>query len=566
LAGERRFDPRTKSNFEEIVAMSLTQILRAQRNIALACCILFLLVAPLHAQFSYRDLYDFNCQTGGCYPQNVGTLVQIGDGSFDGATKDGASGNVGTLFQVTTSPPVAYIDFLDFASSYGTNPGGAVVFDTYGNLYATTTGGGANGNGTLIVMFLGSPLDLHDFTVAEGFPVAPPVLGKDGNLYGFTTNGAAYTVTIPSPTYHSLGTYAPGSVYAPLLLAADGYLYGTSDNGGKNNLGTVFRMTSPSGAIKTIFNFNGKNGNYVYSPLVQDSAGNFYGTTFNGGANDTGVIFKLTPKGAYTRLRDFDASGCNNSGANPGAGLAFGTDGNLYGVATNGGANCAGTIFQISTSGSGFSKLVDFTGMGGSAPGANPYAGLALNTNGTFYGLTIDGGANEDGVYFSLTPVNFRQILAVEGPIFVLPGGPVEIFGNNLTQTYQVNFGGAQAQFQVSSDTSMSATVPMDAVDGVIVDTLQTGLQIQTLSAMHILPLITNLDPPSGPVGTQVGIVGGGFAGATKVTFGGVKATNFTVVSPSLIQAIVPRGAKTGKVVVTTPNGTAASPEKFTVN
>ncbi len=103
-------------------------------------------------------------------------------------------------------------------------------------------------------------------------------------------------------------------------------------------------------------------------------------------------------------------------------------------------------------------------------------------------------------------------------------------------------------------------------MDGLVSVILATGEQVESESTLHILPKITNLDPPSGPVGTQVGIVGGGFAGATKVTFGGVKATNFTVVTPSLIQAVVPARAKTGKVDVTTPNGKAVSPEKFTVN
>jgi uncharacterized protein (TIGR03437 family) len=105
-----------------------------------------------------------------------------------------------------------------------------------------------------------------------------------------------------------------------------------------------------------------------------------------------------------------------------------------------------------------------------------------------------------------------------------------------------------------------------DAVDGLIAVILDDGQQIQTQSAEHILPLITNLDPTSGPVGTQVGIVGGGFTRTTKVTFGGVKATNFTMVSPTLIQAIVPTGARTGKVGVTTRNGSAKSKQTFTVN
>jgi hypothetical protein len=107
--------------------------------------------------------------------------------------------------------------------------------------------------------------------------------------------------------------------------------------------------------------------------------------------------------------------------------------------------------------------------------------------------------------------------------------------------------------------------VPSAAVDGLIVATLASGQQIQTQLAVHILPNITNLDPTSGPVGAQVGIVGGGFVGAKKVNFGGVKATSYTVVTPSLIRAIVPTGAKTGKVTVTTLNGTATSKQTFTV-
>jgi hypothetical protein len=108
--------------------------------------------------------------------------------------------------------------------------------------------------------------------------------------------------------------------------------------------------------------------------------------------------------------------------------------------------------------------------------------------------------------------------------------------------------------------------VPSAAVDGLITVTLATGQQLQSQQTVHILPKITNLDPSSGSVGTQVNIVGGGFAGTTKVTFGGVTTANFSVVTPALIQATVPAGAKTGKVSVFTPNGSAASKQTFTVD
>jgi len=142
----------------------------------------------------------------------------------------------------------------------------------------------------------------------------------------------------------------------------------------------------------------------------------------------------------------------------------------------------------------------------------------------------------------------------------------VQILGSELTQAIEVTFAGVQAQFQPGTDTYLTSQVPEAAVDGPITVTLATGLQLQGQVTIHILPMITNLDPGSGPVGTEVGIVGGGFAGATKVTFGGVNATSFRVVSPNMIQASVPTGAKTGKVKVVTPDGTATSKQKFVVN
>jgi uncharacterized repeat protein (TIGR03803 family) len=559
------------------MAMSITRILVVLKSCyktlpgsALACTLLIAFAAvPLHAQFTCQDLYDFNCTTGGCNPYDIGSLLQVGSGVLNGTTSDGVDG-YGTIFEVSTLPPVSYGDFFDFTLSYGAYPFGAVSSDANGNLYVATNGGGAYGNGTLFSFYFEVPFDMHDFTTAEGTGLASPIPGKDGNLYGVTSGGSTYTVIVTSTSsaYSSLGTLAPGAPNGPLFLASDGNLYGTTYTGGTHNVGSIFRMTTPKGTINTMHNFtNGKNGSYPSGPLVQGADGNLYGTTTIGGINNTGVIFKITLKGVYTKMFDFDAApgGCNKFGATPYAGLMAAPDGNLYGVTPIGGANCVGTIFQVTTGGS-VSKLFDFTGNTGAVPGFYSTTTLALNTNGKFYGLTVSGGANGDGVLFNVTPLNLKELLTVVGPIFVEPGLPVEILGNDLTHTVQVSFGGVQAQFQQGSDTYLIATVPTDAVDGVIAVTLDTGLQVQTLLAIHILPLITNLDPPSGPVGTQVGIVGGGFAAAAKVIFGGVAATDFTIVSPSLIQAIVPTGAKSGKVKVTTPNGTAISTEKFAVN
>src|SRR5262249_25899963 len=137
---------------------------------------------------------------------------------------------------------------------------------------------------------------------------------------------------------------------------------------------------------------------------------------------------------------------------------------------------------------------------------------------------------------------------------WVILDQPVIVLGDNLTGVINVSFGSVPAQFQIHSDTYLTTRVPSGAIDGPLVVTLATGQQLLSQQSVHILPKITSLDPLSGHAGSVVNIVGGGFTGAKKITFGGVAATNFTVLTTSLIQATVPAGAKTGKVGVLTPN------------
>ncbi len=322
---------------------------------------------------------------------------------------------------------------------------------------------------------------------------------------------------------------------------------------------------STTGAFKILHNFTGisPDGANPTGPLTQASNGLLYGTTTSGGASSGGVVFQMSLSGTIKTLHSFNFT---TDGGGQVAGLLAAADGFFYGGNEFGGADGFGTLFQISKGGF-LNKLFDFTSTTGAVLGANPDATLTAHTNGTFYGLSyLNGGAFGDGDIYSLTPPNPIPIVIMEGPIFVHPGIPVEILGNNLEQVLSVTFGRVSARFQPGSNTYLTAEVPSAAIDGRIIVTLANGQQIESQQTIHILPLITNLDPSSGPVGTVVGIVGGGFAGATRVTFGGVKATSFTVVSPTLIRATVPTGAKTGKVTVTTHNGTATSKGIFTVN
>ena len=545
---------------------------RGLRCFVLTCALLLAFAISLQAQ-SYNELWVFGCSTNFlCNPVNSGQLVQGLNGTLYGTVLDGAQQNLG---------PGGLFNMDQFVNSFhGSNYSvsgftGGLTLASDGYFYGTTSLGGTFGYGTVFRADASLNLAiLHSFNGTDGArPLTPPVQGPDGNLYGVTSSGTTYRITLPSGAFKQLPKSIPNNyptvqyaTNATLYLASDGNLYGTSTAGGTSGNGTVFRMTT-AGAINVVYNFTGgTDGAMPYGPLTQGGGAdtNLYGTTYGGGSNGCGAIFKLTLKGAFTPLHSFDAcsSGLNNDGANPYPGL-LAANGQLYGANTFGGANGWGTLFQITTGGT-FTKLFD---MGSAAAnGAIPYTTLMQGTDGTLYGTTFNGGSGSAGDLFSVVLPNPSPILKVVGPIFVPPGVPVQFLGTNLTQTFEVTFAGEQAQFSPQADTYITVEVPSDAVDGIVAVTLDSGLQYQTQSAIHVLPLITNLDPSSGPVGTQVGIVGGGFTRAKKVTFGGVKATSFTVVSPTLIQAIVPTGAKTGKVVVTTPNGSARSKQTFTVN
>lgn len=541
---------------------------RAQR-LALACALLTVFAAAsLHAQ-AYQDLYDLGC-IGGCSPIDSGRLTQGVDGNLYGTTEFGGTNNDGALFFATPSGSSAPLFYFDGAKS-GANPVGALTLaSTDGNFYGTTSSGGKFGFGTLF-RFNASTLKLnvlHHFSSTEGSPLVAPIEAKDKRLYGTTVAGTLYRVTLPNGPFTILPNTVPQEPLGPLFQASDGFLYGTTELGGTNNLGTIFRMAT-NGTIKIIHNFTGLDGSNPAGPLVQGKDGNLYGTTQHGGAatDDTGTVFKLTlPSLVFSTLFSFDPfnlDATNVAGAFPFAGLLQGPDGNFYGSATNGGANTAGTLFQI-TPGGVFTKLFDLDSA--VANGALPETTLMEHTNGVFYGLTSGGGSFASGEFYSLTLPKVNVNITLCCNWWVILDQPVTILGQGLRGAVAVNFGSVAAQFQPGSDTFLTAFVPSGAIDAPVSVTLATGLQIETEQNAHILPTITNLDPSSGSVGSQVNIVGGGFAATKKVTFGGVAATTFSVLTPGLIQATVPAGAVTGKVGVATPNGSALSPQTFTVN
>lgn len=187
------------------------------------------------------------------------------------------------------------------------------------------------------------------------------------------------------------------------MQGTDGNFYGTTYLGGANDQGTIFKL-SASGAFTTLHSFDGTDGSEPLAGVVQAANGDFYGTTYLGGSKNEGTVFKITPTGTFTTLHSFcSQTGCAD-GENPFAVLVLGTDGNLYGTTLGGGGGKGfGTVFKITPSGT-LTTLHSFCTQSSCADGKFPQTGLVQASNGNLYGTTISGGAYGDGTIFGITP------------------------------------------------------------------------------------------------------------------------------------------------------------------
>ena len=541
-----------------------------------AMVVLTLAGATITAQGqTYTVLYQ--APNDGLDPENPGgqSIAQGRDGNLYFGSYAGGTASYGTLFNLTPAGKVAVVypvgDFTQSGATLGTD----------GNFYGTNRDGGSNGDcfpsscGQVYKITPGGVQTiLHTFTNSDGyFPVAAPIEGTDGKFYGTvptssgTYNSILYSVT-PSGTFTMLHTFTSAegqNVTAGLIQGTDGNFYGVAVSGGANNYGSIFKMTS-AGAVTVLHSFDYSDGANPYYPLVQASDGSLYGSTYNGGLG-VGVIFKITASGAYSVLHELDVNAGDGEG--PNSSLTQGSDGKLYGVTGAGPNGHSGTIFNISTTGT-FTTLYTFCPSGNNCTdGVNPQSPVRQNTNGTFYGTTVNGGdgCNTDncGVVFSLNMGlgPFVGLVNTSGK----EGSTSEILGQGFDASSTVKFGGVLAtSIKRIGTTFIAATVPAGALTGTV--TVTTGAaKLTSNQQFRVTPQVLSFTPPSGPVGTSVTITGVGLTQTLGVGFGDkVPATNLKVISDTEVTADVPEGAKTGKVGVETKGGIATSTGTFTVN
>jgi uncharacterized repeat protein (TIGR03803 family) len=265
---------------------------------------------------------------------------------------------------------------------------------------------------------------IHTF---DNFPkgaVPYGVLTRDsaGSLYGTTYQGGAAfagaVFKLSAGGYQVLYSFKGGAdgngPYAGVALDSAGNLYGTTYQGGAANAGAVYKV-SPSGRETVLYSFTGgADGANPYAGVIVDSAGNLYGTTYNGGASKAGVVYKVSPAGQETVLYTFTGG---PDGGNPYAGVTADASGNLYGtaLAPQPAEGQGGVVYKLNTSGV-FSALYDFSSVKGPW---KPMAGLARDEEGNLYGTTQEGGSAGAGVVFELdTAGNLKVLYSIPG------GGP----------------------------------------------------------------------------------------------------------------------------------------------
>lgn len=445
--------------------------------------------------------------------------VQGADGRLYATTELGGIANQGAVFEISPNGTSRILySFCQLTDcSDGSQPYSGLVLATDGNFYGTTAMGGnilcgtPNGCGTVFkVTRTGQLTTLHAFAGAPGegaFPIGNLIQGIDGNLYGTTFHGGAndqgtifrISVTGTLNTLYSFNGSNGLQPYAGLVQNMDGDFYGTTALGGAApdclvSCGTIFRIT-PKGKLQTLYTFCAQvgcaDGSTPLGGVVFDSDGNFYGTTSSGGTGTQfcpfeggcGTLFRFSSQGIVTTLYSFCSQENCVDGSTPVAGPISSTDGNLYGTTQLGGSSACelgcGTTFFISTA--VLVTLHRFI----NTDGADPMGVLVQATNGTFYGVTEQGGATGLGTVFSLSTGQHPFVS------FVRPAGRVGqtggILGQGFTGTTSVILNGTSASFRVVSDTYLTATVPPGATTGYVTVTTPSGILTSNVP-FHVLP------------------------------------------------------------------------------
>jgi len=382
----------------------------------------------------------------------LAALIQGRDGTLYGTAANGGAHGGGAVFRVNpdgTGFTVLHpFDALNFSLSGLTNSGGAwpsglLVQAANGTLYGAVEMGGSAGSGLIykvqpdgtgfqVVHSFGRSGEWVMGRNGDGVGPAALTLAADGLLYGVArydgTDGGGVVFRLGQDgrgfnvlhafrgVVHDKGTNEGGAQpESSPVVGSDGALYGTTYSGGKDGFGVIYRLTIDGKQFTVLHHFQCQGpvsevgSVFPEGTLTASADGFLYGSTRQGGANDGGTLFKISQQGTgFTILHSFPGlSDDGGDGRLPAATPILGRDGRLYGLTGAGGANTVGTAFWASTDGSKFVVIHDFGPPDASwhnADGAYPRAGLLQGRDGALYGVAAGGGLNGTGTVFRLMP------------------------------------------------------------------------------------------------------------------------------------------------------------------
>jgi uncharacterized repeat protein (TIGR03803 family) len=402
---------------------------------AMIAVIVTLPVTSIFTSAQETILYNFSGGSDGSTA--LSTLISDASGNLYGTTEWGGAFSFGTVFELSPQAGGGWTETVlhsfNNSPTEGANPWAGLIFDAAGNLYGTTRAGGTHSYGNVFEL---SPqagggwtiTELHQFnaTSTDGRnPTCSLIMDTAGNLYGTTTQGGAYGKgtafeLLPQAgggykekVLHSFGNGLDGQVpVAGMIFDGLGNLYGTTAAGGAHGGGTVFELLPQSGGgwkEMRLANFSttGSNPYTPNAPVVFDTAGNLYSTTYYGGFNSGGTAFELSPKtgGGWTAKVIHNFGGAND-GFNPESGLTLDSAGNLYGTTEAGYSSTGrsnGAVYELSPkTGGGWTETVLYSFSNTGTDAGVPYGGVILDAAGNLYGTTSSGGTFIHGAVFEI--------------------------------------------------------------------------------------------------------------------------------------------------------------------
>lgn len=400
------------------------------RELLLICCIATCFAgAAQPAAATEKTLHNFKGGSDGVAP--YAPVIDDSAGNLYGTTYGGGGGTdcraslqgCGTVYRISKDGTETVLHAFAGGCD-GAYPHSGLVSDASGNMYGTTqTGGTCNSEDGFGTVYKIAPDGTESVLYAfqnngDGLiPSGGLALDSVGNLYGTASDGSTcgsfgcgvvFEVT-PQGAETVLYAFQGGSdgagPFGGVIRDNAGNLYGTTFTGGGTGCngfgcGTVFKL-APNGTESVLYAFQGgSDGEAPTTGVVEDSAGNFYGTTIAGGTGVEGTVFKVAPNGTETVLYSFLESG---GGYAPQAGVILDGAGNLYGTTFDGGdAHChgggCGVVFKLTPDGTETVLHV----FGKTLHGHHPAAGVLLGKHGILYGTTLNGGSKRDGIVFEI--------------------------------------------------------------------------------------------------------------------------------------------------------------------